>query len=199
VALHHLSTTKGTAACIYPFSRRFAYQALLRTKRFLIEAANTLFVLEGEDKIEARELASSDTAAPRLDPSFSPDGNLIAYIRHNDIWVQDIATADEKRLSKVNPSAYCSIPRPSPLMFCCPKDNDSNCKKGCGIAEYIMQEEFDRYTGYWWNPVVQGSKYRLLCAETDETHIPTFGIPEPGMYQHCLPFLPWITNFFFRN
>ena len=38
-------------------------------------------------------------------------------------------------------------------------------KISCGVAEYMMQEEFDRYTGYWWSPC--GTK--ILFTVTDST------------------------------
>lgn len=34
--------------------------------------------------------------------------------------------------------------------------------KSAGIATFVLQEEFDRYTGYWWCPVAEPSKYMQL-------------------------------------
>lgn len=30
--------------------------------------------------------------------------------------------------------------------------------KSAGVATFVLQEEFDRYTGYWWCPKAQPSK-----------------------------------------
>lgn len=40
-----------------------------------------------------------------------------------------------------------------------------------------MQEEFDRFTGYWWAP----KSPKILFAEIDESHLRVFKIPEPGI------------------
>lgn len=36
-----------------------------------------------------------------------------------------------------------------------------------GQSNFILQEEFDRYTGYWWDPTTerQDNKYRILYEE----------------------------------
>ena len=55
--------------------------------------------------------------------------------------------------------------------------------KSAGVASYIMQEEFDRYTGYWWQPGephtttnIEGAVnppriYRILYEEVDESDV----------------------------
>jgi len=48
----------------------------------------------------------------------------------------------------------------------------------CGVAEYIMQEEFDRFTGYWWSPSLMDfstenmSYYCILYLEVDQSMVP---------------------------
>ena len=61
--------------------------------------------------------------------------------------------------------------------------------KSAGVASYIIQEEFDRYTGYWWQPSthprqrsaeiateIEGVSeppitYRILYEEVDESDV----------------------------
>lgn len=47
------------------------------------------------------------------------------------------------------------------------------CEPGilAGDPSYIMQEEFDRYIGMWWQPVRYGDAYYLLFEETDERQV----------------------------
>jgi hypothetical protein len=44
-----------------------------------------------------------------------------------------------------------------------------------------MQEEFDRFTGYYWDSSASGKTSRIVFAEIDETHLRVFKIPEPGI------------------
>jgi dipeptidyl-peptidase-4 len=45
-----------------------------------------------------------------------------------------------------------------------------------GLAEYIAQEELDRYKGFWWSP----DSRRIAFAEVDERHIPIYRIMHQG-------------------
>lgn len=45
-----------------------------------------------------------------------------------------------------------------------------------GVAEYIIQEEFDRYTGYYWSPIK--TKEEILFAVNDLTSVEEYHIPE---------------------
>ncbi len=45
-----------------------------------------------------------------------------------------------------------------------------------GLAEYIAQEEMDRFSGYWWSP---DSRW-IAFEEVDETHIPVYRIIHQG-------------------
>lgn len=55
-----------------------------------------------------------------------------------------------------------------------------------GVADFIAQEEFDRYTGFWISPesVVLpgdcGTEYRILFSVVDYHGVPTISIPKGG-------------------
>lgn len=34
-------------------------------------------------------------------------------------------------------------------------DNPKEDPKSAGIATFVTQEEFDRFTGYWWSPAAR--------------------------------------------
>lgn len=86
---------------------------------------------------------------PVLDPQLSPDGSRVAYVRDGELWVDD---------TQLTTGA----------------DPDAGLTNG--LAEFIAQEEMDRYHGFWWSP--DGA--RIAFTEVDERHIPLFRIPHFG-------------------
>jgi len=73
--------------------------------------------------------SSGTKADPRLGGS---EQHLIAFTRDNDLWVMTMTGVETQ------------------LTFC-----SRNAKKSdisCGIAEFVMQEEFHRFTNYYWAP-----------------------------------------------
>ena len=53
------------------------------------------------------------------------------------------------------------------------------------MPSFVVQEEFDRYTGYWWEPVSTSgsagtSTYRILYEEVDESDVE---IIQVGQYE----------------
>lgn len=56
--------------------------------------------------------------------------------------------------------------------------------KSAGVASYIIQEEFDRYSGYWWQPssTESGRKkvHRILYEEVDESEVELMHINHQG-------------------
>ena len=101
-----------------------------------------------------------------MDSKFSPDGKYISYICNDkDIFIMNLETIKEKRLT----------------------NNDDDNKKNIrnGIAEFIIQEEFDRYTGYWWNKNEKTNKYQIVYLEIDESEVPILKISESGRSREC--------------
>lgn len=87
-----------------------------------------------------------------IDPRFSPDGKLVAYVRDNDVHVIDLAKNVEKRVTKGGTE-----------------------KKPHGLAEFVAQEEMGRFVGYWFSPDAKWLAYQ----ETDHTGMEVFGIADP--------------------
>ena len=72
-----------------------------------------------------------------MDAKLCPcDPNLVAFIHRNDVWVNNIVTEEERRLTYTNQGSPSPMEEPI----------------SAGVASFIVQEEFDRYTGYWWQP-----------------------------------------------
>ena len=95
---------------------------------------------------------SSDTPPPAPDfdpihdPHLSPDGKQIAYVRGRDLFVVDIASRVERRLTRSN-----------------------HAQITYGQAEFVAQEELHRFTGHFWSP---DSQY-LAFAEVDNRPVET--------------------------
>ena len=108
----------------------------------------------GKNSVPLRKLVDSANG-PVLDPRFSPDGEWVAYVQNNELWV---VPAD-------------GTGAPKQLTF-----GAGESGKTHGLAEYIAQEEMHRTQGYWWSP-----DSRLLAfEEVDETHIPVYRIIHQG-------------------
>ncbi|KAI8332948.1 Alpha/Beta hydrolase protein [Choanephora cucurbitarum] len=58
--------------------------------------------------------------------------HLVAFVRDRDLWLTDLEGNETQ------------------LTFCCLNTDDPTLS--CGTADYMMQEEFHRLTGYYWCP-----------------------------------------------
>eukprot|EP00124_Ichthyophonus_hoferi_P004679 Ihof_evm1s546 gene=Ihof_evmTU1s546 len=95
------------------------------------------------------------------------DPNLISFIRAGDIYVATIDVYKELRLTWTHTASN-------------PNDVISN-PQSAGIADHVIQEEFNRYTGYWWEPIVpqrsqERSVHRILYVEIDEKNVQLFNL-----------------------
>lgn len=97
-----------------------------------------------------RELASS--AGFAVDPRFSPDGTKIAVVRSGDVYVIDVASGAERRIT-----------------------TRRNEQIEYGSAEFVAQEEMTRFEGYWWSP----DSRQLLIQETDVSGVERMHILDP--------------------
>ncbi len=91
------------------------------------------------------------------DARISPDGSQVSFIRNQDLWVHDLETGEERALTTEGAG---------PISW--------------GMAEFVAQEEMQRYTGYWWHP--EGT--HIVAARIDETPVeivPRFGINADGV------------------
>ena len=111
-----------------------------------------LFPLGGE--LYFHDLAKSGREAVRkltdgggfaTDPKISPKGGFVSFIRDRNLWVIDLASGKEVRLT-----------------------GDGSDTVGNGVAEFVADEEMDRHTGYWWAP----DDSAIAFARIDETPVP---------------------------
>jgi len=127
------------------------------TQYALAEKADVAVFVYGGDLHLVRPghepLRLTDTPSPEVDPRPSPDGRFLAFVRDDDLYVLDLATRTETRLTEGA------------------RDGVSH-----GVAEYIAQEEMERFSGFWWSP--DGS--RLAYTEVDESGVPVYPIVHQG-------------------
>lgn len=131
-------------------ARGIASFALSRDgRRVLVPLSGRLFVLERVSG-GVRELSPGRTGA--IDARFSPDGSRVGLLRDGGVCVIDLATGEEKRLTP-----------------------DEGAGVSWGAAEFVAQEEMNRFEGWWWSP---DSKF-VLAQRTDERAVERMRIADP--------------------
>lgn len=156
------------------------------TLRMLVPIRGSLYVQDGldsflklvYDKHSLDDAVRSSKVKPppptsAIDPQLSPDGQLYAFCALGEIFV---ASAHE-----------CQPP--VQLTFGADLRNSITH----GLADFVAQEEMDRYRGFWWSPDSKG----ILFAKVDESKVPPYRIThheqettsESFMYEdHRYPF-----------
>lgn len=119
----------------------------------------------------------SQSSGTRMDPKICHgDPNFIGFINNNDIWVTSIETGEERRLtfchkgrdwSMFTPWCLPSVLNISHILFFLFSgiNNPKEDPKSAGIATFVTQEEFDRFTGYWWSPAAQQGEYDVVTVD----------------------------------
>jgi hypothetical protein len=114
-----------------------SYHVCSKRKNLIVPVSGKLYFGEipGDFKdfpVQLRELGGNPDLVckgPKMDPKWAPDSKLVSFVRDGDVWVTDLRGNDEIRITHTHLQ---------------------NSKKTFGVAEFIIQEEFDRFTGYWW-------------------------------------------------
>jgi len=71
----------------------------------------------------------TDTPETEIDAHVSAGGHYVSFLRGQNLFAIDLATGAERQLTK-----------------------DGGGTVTCGTAEFVAQEEMDRFTGHWWAP-----------------------------------------------
>jgi dipeptidyl-peptidase-4 len=132
-----------------------SYQLSDDGKRILVPLAGRMFVVErggaGTRPGRVVELAAG-AAGEAIDPQLSPDGTQVACVRGADLYVTDIASRRERRLTEGGGDTLTH-----------------------GLAEFVAQEEMDRFSGYWWSP--DGTS--IACETADLSPVEILHIADP--------------------
>lgn len=102
-----------------------SYQWSADSRSLLFPISGDVYVLPIGGKVKRL----TDTEAYETDIKFSPQGSYVSFIRDRELYVVEVATGRETRLTVGATDTVAN-----------------------GMAEYAAQEELGRFTGYWWSP-----------------------------------------------
>jgi dipeptidyl-peptidase-4 len=133
--------------------------------RLMVPLQGNVFVQEGWDVSSLRMVYSrkgggaSADGPGAIDPQLSPDGSMVAFVRGGELCCCSVDAATGNQGAPV-----------AQLTF--------GAQEGVthGLADFVAQEEMDRYHGFWWSP---DSKY-IAYTRVDERHIPPYTIVHQG-------------------
>jgi dipeptidyl-peptidase-4 len=120
-------------------------------RRVLLPLSGKLFLLERATGA-VRSLALPEGEAV-LDPRFAPDGQRVAFVRADDVWVVPIDGGEARQVTTGGTPEVTH-----------------------GLAEFVAQEEMGRFEGYWWSP----DGRQLAFAEVDTRPVERFAIADPA-------------------
>ncbi len=86
----------------------------------------------------------TETPGDEVDAKVSPKGGYVSYVRDQNLYIKALTGGAETALTTEGKDA---------LSF--------------GTAEFIAQEELDRFTGYWWSP----DEARIVYTRVDESGV----------------------------
>lgn len=115
----------------------------------LVSLSGKLYVVNrASGKITQLDTGSKDV----LDPKFSPDSKKVSYVQNNDLHVLNLETGKSQQVTTGG------------------TDSLSN-----GLAEFVAQEEMDRFTGYWWSP----DSSQIAYEEVENKGVEVWHIADP--------------------
>lgn len=120
--------------------------------RLLVPSGSDLFACDVPGAA-LRKLATGGEQ-PVQDARFSPDGERVAYVLDREVYVVPFSGGEPRQLTH----------------------GGRETGRVHGLAEYIAQEEMDRFDGYWWSP----DSRQIAFTEVDESHIPVYRIVHQG-------------------
>jgi len=140
-------------------ANRASYQFSNDETAVLINWNNDLFYYQfGSDKA----LRVTNNPEEEVGETFSPDDHLLAFVRNNNMFVYDLATQRERRLTT---------------------DGGPNILNG--RLDWVYQEELygrGNFEAYWWSP----DSTKLAYLRLDESPVPEFTVVDHIPYDQTL-------------
>ncbi len=125
---------------------------------FSISKDGALVLLELSGKLYNLALANGVVAelptgeGTILDPKFSPDSKYVSYVRNQDVCVLDLWTGKERAVTTGGTETLSH-----------------------GLAEFVAQEEMDRFSGYWW-----AGNHHIVYQENDASKVESWFASDPA-------------------
>ncbi|KAL9655051.1 hypothetical protein ABK040_008834 [Willaertia magna] len=146
-----------------------SYTHFNKSNKCLFPSGESIFIYNLETKelnqlnmnlIESNHQFSikSIEGKPKMDVKLSNDDKFISFILESNLFVCNLQTGNTIQLTF---------------------SNDIEIQNG--VADYVMQEEFDRFTGYWWSTESKSNIYRISYIEVNNENIPKKLIPGMGI------------------
>ena len=110
-------------------------------RAILVPAGGDLYLA---DAASGRVERLTQTPGDETDARFSPRGRYVSYVRDKTLYVMDLADRREQAVTPVGRDAL-----------------------SYATAEFVAQEEMERFTGYWWAP----DESRLAWTRVDESGV----------------------------
>ncbi len=162
----------ATALARVPTIDEDTARGLLSGTDLPMDAARAAFVIEHENDIyyhrlgeeSARRLTSSPVPEELFE--FSPDGRFVSFVRENDLWVADVATATERALTS---GGHDTLRR--------------------GKADWVYFEEvFHRsWKTSWWSP----DSRRIAFLEIDSRPVRSFTLVDDLAQEQRIEVAPY--------
>ncbi|MBD3409374.1 MAG: prolyl oligopeptidase family serine peptidase [Ignavibacteriales bacterium] len=113
-----------------------------------LKKGGTFRVFDLETKTHILEISAEEK---QINATFSPDGSKLAFVRANDVYVADVETGEETRLTEDGSDVVLN-----------------------GLFDWVYEEEFGIINGLAWSP--EGTK--LAFWRLDQTFVPEIKIQE---------------------
>ena len=110
-------------------------------RAILVPAGGDLYLA---DAASGRVDRLTRTPGDESDARFSPKGRFVSYVRDGGLYAMDLATRQEHAVTPAGAGAV-----------------------SYGAAEFVAQEEMERFTGYWWAP----DEARIAWTKVDESGV----------------------------
>lgn len=141
---------------------------LSRIGRYTMSPARTLALVTIGGDLHAYEFAGGHVTrltsdpAEEVDPTFSPDGRLVAFTRNSNLYVVEAATGRERQLT-----------------------TDGGPQLLNGRLDWVYQEEIygrGTFRAFWWSP----DSTRIAFLQLDEGPVPEFTLVEHIPHRQAL-------------
>jgi dipeptidyl-peptidase 4 len=154
-----------TALANIPGVTRADAAAVIRSDDLILNAQYTAAVVTIANDLYFYDFAGAHAARLTSDSineeevSFSPDGEFVAFVRNNNLFVVDVRTQRERALT-----------------------TDGSADLRNGKLDWLYQEEIfgrGKFRGYWWSP----DSSRIGFLQLNETPVPRFTIVDHIPYR----------------